>query len=211
MPHAYAIAAFLAAILPLVATPGASLTLLIQKVTATGRRQAAVPVILGTVTGLYVHAALAVVGLSAIVMRSSQAFTAVRLAGAAYLVALGIWTWRGARARARARATSRPGPGRSTYLQALLANVLNPKAASIFLTLVPQFLDPARPLPTQILILATAQAALITCWLLTWTTVITHTTRVLRAPRFKTVLTRVTAGILVALGLRTAAAAAAAA
>jgi threonine/homoserine/homoserine lactone efflux protein len=202
MPPAYAIAAFLAAILPLIATPGASLTLLIQKVSGEGRRQA-IPVILGTATGLYVHAALAAVGLSAVVMRSSQAFTAVRLAGAAYLIALGIWTWRSTRSTPRAlpRTTH---PTHHTYIQALLANVLNPKAASIFLTLVPQFLDPARPLLTQILTLATAQAALITCWLLTWTALITHAARAFRSPRFKAVLARTTATILIALGVRTA-------
>ncbi|MGW0857281.1 LysE family translocator, partial [Streptomyces sp. NPDC002690] len=97
MIRPYAVAGFLVAILPLIATPGASLALLVQHVTDTGRRQA-LPVILGTVTGLYVHAALALAGLSALVMHSSQAFAAVRLTGAAYLVGLGIWTWRSASA-----------------------------------------------------------------------------------------------------------------
>jgi threonine/homoserine/homoserine lactone efflux protein len=93
MIHPYAVAAFLLAILPLIATPGASLALLIQYVTAGGHRQA-LPVILGTVTGLYAHATLAIAGLSALVMHSSQALTAVKLLGAAYLVRLGLWTWR---------------------------------------------------------------------------------------------------------------------
>ncbi|MFD6427022.1 LysE family translocator, partial [Streptomyces sp. NPDC060198] len=97
MVHPYAVAGFLVAVLPLIATPGASLALLVQHVTDAGRRRA-LPVILGTVTGLYVHATFAVAGLSALVMQSSQAFTAVRLTGAAYLVGLGIWTWRSASA-----------------------------------------------------------------------------------------------------------------
>ncbi|WP_283135956.1 LysE family translocator [Rhizohabitans arisaemae] len=84
MVHPYAVAGFLVAVLPLIATPGAGRTLLVQHVGRGGRRQA-VPVILGTATGLYAHAALAVAGLSAVVMHSSQAFTAVKLAGAAYL------------------------------------------------------------------------------------------------------------------------------
>lgn len=95
MVHPYAVAGFLVALLPLIATPGASLALLVRHVTDSGRRQA-LPVILGTVTGLYIHAALAIAGLSALVLHSSLAFTAVKLIGAVYLIGLGMWTWRSA-------------------------------------------------------------------------------------------------------------------
>ncbi len=213
MPPGHAVAGFLAAVFPLIATPGASLTLLVQKVGRDGRRHA-LPVILGTASGLYVHATLAAVGLSALVMRSGQAFTALRLAGAAYLVALGVWTWRTHAHRARdarsTRARRLPWPGRTGgagsagYVQALLGNVLNPKAAAIFLTLVPQFLDPGRPLAPQIYVLATAQVGLLTCWLLAWTALLGHATRALRSPRFTALLGRVTAAVLVLLGLRAA-------
>ncbi|MEO3751767.1 LysE family translocator [Streptomyces sp. B6B3] len=207
MPPDHAVAGFLAAVFPLIATPGASLTLLVQRVGRDGRRQA-LPVILGTASGLYVHATLAAVGLSALVMRSGQAFTALRLAGAAYLVALGLWTWRthATRAPTRGRPGSRrPRPTESTgYVQALLGNVLNPKAAAIFLTLVPQFLDPDRPLVPQIYLLATAQVGLLTCWLLAWTVLLGHAARALRSPRFTALLGRVTAAVLVLLGLRAA-------
>lgn len=147
MVHPVAVAGFLVAILPLIATPGASLALLVQYVTEGGRRRA-LPVVLGTVTGLYVHAALAVAGLSALVMRSSVAFTVVRLIGAVYLIGLGVWTWRTATAAPRRRPRRRTD---SVYVQALLANALNPKPASIYLTLTPQFIAPDHPLGGQIL------------------------------------------------------------
>jgi threonine/homoserine/homoserine lactone efflux protein len=86
-----AVAGFVVAILPLIVMPGASLALLTHRVARDGARQA-VPVILGTVTGLYVHATLAAAGLSALVMRSSELFTAVRLGGGAAPVARGSWT-----------------------------------------------------------------------------------------------------------------------
>lgn len=105
MVHPYAVAGFLVAVLPLIATPGANLALLIQHVTDSGRRQA-LPVILGTVTGLYIHATLAIAGLSALVMHSSLAFTAVKLIGAVYLIGLGIWTWRSATPNAAPTARS---------------------------------------------------------------------------------------------------------
>ncbi|OKJ01643.1 homoserine lactone transporter [Streptomyces sp. CB01249] len=200
MVHPVAVAGFLVAILPLIATPGASLALLVQYVTEGGRRRA-LPVVLGTVTGLYVHAALAAAGLSALVMHSSVAFTVVRLIGAVYLIGLGVWTWRTATPAPRRRPRRRTD---SVYVQALLANVLNPKAASIYLTLTPQFLAPDHPLGGQILTLATAHALLITLWLTAWTFLVLRATRVLRTPRFKRTATRATSAVLIALGVRSA-------
>jgi len=200
------VAGFLVAVLPLVATPGASLTLLTQRVSTGGRCQG-LPVILGTVTGLYVHMLLAAVGLSALVMASSQAFTAVRIAGAAYLVGLGVWTWRSATttsAEARLRRRPLPWVGRSGYVQALLGNVLNPKAASIYLTLMPQFLDPDRPVFRQVLTLGSAHALLIAVWLAVWTVVIGRAAQALRSPGVKAAINRVAGAVLIALGLRTA-------
>ncbi|MEV0378719.1 LysE family translocator [Nonomuraea sp. NPDC050643] len=198
MIHPYAVAGFLLAILPLIATPGASLTLLVGQVTTGGRRQA-LPVILGTTTGLYVHATLALAGLSALVMHSSQAFTAVKLTGAVYLIGLGIWTW-----RSTAPKEPRRHGQKSPYVQALLSNVLNPKAASIYLTLAPQFIAPERPFPAQILTLATAHALLMVLWLLTWAFLIHRATHVLRRPWFRQAIARITSLVLVTLGLRTA-------
>ncbi|MCF1596334.1 LysE family translocator [Streptomyces muensis] len=206
MVHPCAVLGFLAAVLPLVATPGASLTLLAQHVSVDGRRQA-LPVVLGTATGLYVHAALAAAGLSALVMHSSRAFTAVKFIGAAYLIGLGLWTWRSATASARAPVRrSQPAPSGSVYAQALLANVLNPKAASIYLTLVPQFIEADRPFGGQILTLASAHALLITAWLLIWTVLIRRASGTVRKPRFRRMSARIAAVVLLALGIRAAAA-----
>ncbi len=232
----YAAAGFLLAILPIVATPGASMTLLVQHVTAGGRRQA-LPVLLGTATGLYAHATLAVAGLSALIMHSAQAFTAVKLVGAAYLVGLGLWTWHTAtRLRPQAPATrslspvpadppppsastdrpppsdqplsstsaDRPERARSVYVQAVLANVLNPKAASIYLTLVPQFVVPGSSVAGQILALATVHAALMAVWLLTWAALLHRGAHLVREARFRRMIGKVSAVVLVALGVRAA-------
>ncbi|WP_406312224.1 LysE family translocator [Streptosporangium sp. NBC_01639] len=204
MVSLYPVAAFLVAVFPLIATPGASLALLTRQVTREGRRRA-VPVILGTVTGLYVHAGLAVAGLSALIMHSSLAFTVVKLAGAAYLIGLAGWTWRSSTPRAPAVPRRHlPTTAGSPYVQALLGNVLNPKAASIYLTLIPQFIAPHRPVTGQILTFATAHALLITGWLLVWTGLIGGAERMLSTPRFKTAVTRITAVTLLALGIRSA-------
>lgn len=200
-PHL--VAGFLLAVLPLIATPGASFTLMTRYTAAHGAR-AGRPVIAGTVTGLYVHAAFATIGLSALVMRTSWAFTGIRYAGAVYLVALGLWTWRAPKPSAPTPSAPTATRGNGPFTQALLGNVLNPKAASIFLTLVPQFVDPARPLWPQVLILVTAQSALVIVWLSGWSVAIGHARKAVRYTRYAQTLRRLAATTLIALGLRTA-------
>jgi threonine/homoserine/homoserine lactone efflux protein len=203
--RAAGIVGFLAAIFPLIATPGASFTLLIREVTAAGRRRA-VPVILGTVTGLYVHATLAIAGLSELVMHSSQAFEAVRIVGAVYLIGLGVHTWRSAPSAIAVPEQHTAGvmSALATYRQAVLGNVLNPKAASIFLTVVPQFVDPAHPLAVQILALAAAQGALVATWLTAWAMLLGSAARFTSSSRARRLANRVTACVLIGLGVRSA-------
>jgi threonine/homoserine/homoserine lactone efflux protein len=186
------------AVLPLVMTPGTSFTLLVRHAAVTGSR-AGLPVILGTVTGLYVHAALATVGLSALVLHTSWAFTAVRVAGAVYLIALGAWTW-----RSPGHNSTAPVRGRGRYTQALLGNVFNPKAAMIFLTLAPQFVDPDRLLWPQMLVLVTAQTLLVVLWLSGWALLVGRTRRTWHSAQFRHTLRRITAAALIGLGVRTA-------
>ncbi|MBM0202622.1 LysE family translocator [Micromonospora sp. STR1s_5] len=209
--HGVAVLGFLLAVAPITATPGASLTLVVSRVATGGRRQGWW-VILGTVTGLYVHATLAAVGLAALVLRSSQAFWVVKLVGAGYLVGLGLWMlWSASRRRTEAgrrpRVSARRLPWRvdHPYPQGLLGNVLNPKAAAIYLTLAPQFLEPGRPVLVPMLLLATAHAALHTCWLAGWTVVSGAAARLLRTASVRRMLDRLTGVLLVGLGVRAAA------
>jgi threonine/homoserine/homoserine lactone efflux protein len=206
MLPATAVLGYLLAVLPLIATPGASLTLLVRKVGESGPRQAA-PVVLGTATGLMVHATLAVAGLSELVMHSSEAFEVVRLVGAGYLIVLGVKSWRTPALPVEAldpAAERCSAPLWPTYRQAVLANVFNPKAASLFLTLAPQFLDPHRPLAGQILELGGALCALVSGWLLCWTALLGGAARILRSPGIKRVWNRTAALVLIGLGVRAA-------
>ncbi|NES13611.1 MULTISPECIES: LysE family translocator [Micromonospora] len=205
-----AVLGFLAAVAPITTAPGTSLTLVVSRVAAGGRRQGWW-VILGTVTGLYVHATLAAAGLAALVLRSSQAFWVVKLVGAGYLAGLGLWLlWSSAGRPARAPAPAPAGPrrlpwcGHHPFPQALLGNVLNPKAAAVYLTLAPQFLEPGRPVLVPMLVLATAHAALHTCWLAGWAAVSGAAARLLRAARVRRLLDRLTGAVLLALGVRAA-------
>ncbi|MFJ8052619.1 LysE family translocator [Streptomyces luteogriseus] len=123
---------------------------------------------LGAQTGLCVHMLAAAAGLSVIATRSPMVYDGIRLMGAAYLVYLGVRavlvTRRAARERRKAKETaphtpSEGGPAggrfRTGFTQGLLTNLLNPKAALFFLSVLPQFVDGDGPLAQQIFFLGT--------------------------------------------------------
>lgn len=214
-----AVLGFLAVVAPISMSPGTSLTMVVSGVTTSGRRHGWW-VVAGTVTGLYVHGLLAAAGLAALVLHSAQAFRLVQAVGAAYLAGLGLWMiW--STIRRRDPAPSRPEPPsvrrrrppaacrriglRHPYGQALLGNVLNPKAASVYLTLAPQFLLPGRSVWGPMLVLVTAHAVFVVLWLGTWVAVSSVGSRLLRTDRARRAINRVGGAILVALGLRSAA------
>jgi RhtB (resistance to homoserine/threonine) family protein len=109
----------------------------------------------GIGTGVWVHILAAALGLSALLATSAAAFTVVKIAGAAYLVWIGIGMLR-ERAKpdpAQALVAADTPPRRiaypAIYRQGLLTNVLNPKVALFFLAFVPQFIAhdaPSKPL-----------------------------------------------------------------
>ena len=95
---------------------------------------------LGITTGTVVHVTLATVGLSSLVLASKVAFDAVRYAGAAYLIFLGVR--RLLTRRTEVDATRRaPHSRRDLYTQGLIVNLLNPKTIVFIFAFIPQFVD----------------------------------------------------------------------
>lgn len=100
----------------------------------------------GIATGDFIHTVCAAVGLSAILMTSALAFNIVKLAGAAYLLYMGIKAILEKSADAAAPAAT-PVSTLSVYSQAIVAEVLNPKTALFFLAFLPQFVHPEQGTP----------------------------------------------------------------
>jgi threonine/homoserine/homoserine lactone efflux protein len=162
----------------------------------------------GIVTGLLVHATASAVGISAILVRSATAFTVLKIAGACYLVVLGIMSFRSAQRTAREPARREfemrpPRSGRTSFVQGFLNNVLNPKPALFYLAFVPQFLEPGDPLLVLTGILVAIHIAISIVWLVVWGWLVGRAGDVL-APRWRAALERLTGGVLVALGVRLA-------
>lgn len=131
---------FVAVVLGLFLIPGPAVLLVLTRAMQGGRK-AGILTGLGIATGDSIHTLCAAVGLSALLMASSLAFTVVKLCGAAYLVYLGV---RALLARPADPALPRMAavtPAQA-YLQAIPAEVLNPKTALFFLAFLPQFVHP---------------------------------------------------------------------
>ena len=141
MPDAHALALFMAAGLALNLTPGPDMLYVAARAAAEGRA-AGIASTLGIATGTLVHIALVAFGLTALLAAVPVAYTAVRLAGAAYLVYLGVRTL--LRPGGLAERTLTPASRWAVFRQGVVTNVLNPKVALFFLAFLPQFVDPAR-------------------------------------------------------------------
>jgi threonine/homoserine/homoserine lactone efflux protein len=159
MPSAASYALFLAAALTLLAIPGPAVAYIVGQSLSGGRRAGLVSV-LGISTGSLVHTVAAVVGLSALVTRSAVAFDVVRLAGAAYLIVLGLLRLLSRVPQSEAE-PKRERTLRRTYAHGVVVNVLNPKTALFFLAFLPQFVNvDAGHVWLQLLVLGISFAAL---------------------------------------------------
>ena len=136
---------FVVAALALLVVPGPAVLYVVTRSVHQGRR-AGLASVLGIHTGTLVHIAAATAGLSALILSSAVAFTAVKAAGAVYLVGLGLWTLLSRSAEADV-AFGGERRLRRVYAQGIVVNVLNPKTALFFLAFLPQFVDPNAPHP----------------------------------------------------------------
>jgi threonine/homoserine/homoserine lactone efflux protein len=130
---------FVVAALALLVVPGPAVLYVVARSIHHGRR-AGLASVLGIHVGTLVHIAAATLGLSALIVSSALAFTAVKIAGAVYLVGLGLWTLFGRRAESEV-ALGGERNLRRAFAQGIVVNVLNPKTALFFLAFLPQFVD----------------------------------------------------------------------
>jgi len=158
MFDAQTLALFAIASLVLALTPGPVWLYLISRTLAQGRR-AGYFSMLGVTAGLAVHALFAALGLSVVLLAIPFAFDLIRLAGAAYLLWLAWTTIRGDGLSFEARPLP-PAADGALLRQAFVAAFLNPKVAVFYLSLFPQFVDPAAgSVLAQSLVLGAVQLA----------------------------------------------------
>lgn len=186
--------------------PGADMALVTRQVLI-GGTSLAQRTIFGNLTGLVVHATALAIGLSALLVASAEAYTIVKLAGAAYLVLLGVQALLSAR-RATTEteiAVPRRVPSqRTAYIQGLVSTVLNPKPALLFLTFLPQFVDESRAVLPQISFLAGVHIVVGLIWMTLYAHLVHRAHRTLTRGDVRRWLEGATGVVLIALGLRVA-------
>jgi threonine/homoserine/homoserine lactone efflux protein len=196
---------FALAVTPIMLTPGVSATLVVQRVAKEGRG-AGFRVAAGTACGLAIHGLTAVLGLAALIAQSAAAFSVLKAVGAAYLVLLGIrLIWSASRGHDdRPAPKSLPWTLEGAFAQSLVANVLNPRAASVYLTLVPQFVAPDANVLAMTVALVAVHIALQTAWLSLWTMIVSTARRSLSSAPVRRSLEALSGAVFVGLGVRTA-------
>jgi len=121
----------------LAAAPGPDVIYVITRGITQGRASA-LAAAAGFSLGNIVHTAFAIIGVSAIIKASAVAFTAIKIAGAIYLIYIGIRIFRSGSARAvKDNKLIKP---KTVFIQSVTANILNPKVAIFFIALFPQFI-----------------------------------------------------------------------
>ena len=142
---------FAAAALALAITPGPDMLMCLSRSIAQGR-QTAFAALFGIQAGCYVWALAAAYGLAGLLALSPVVYDAVRFAGAGYLAYLAWTTFRAKAALGVRDGLPSVAWGRA-FRQGLTTNLLNPKVALFFLALFPQFVDPAKSMVAQSLVL----------------------------------------------------------
>jgi threonine/homoserine/homoserine lactone efflux protein len=194
---------FLAAGLALNFTPGPDMLYVAARGASEGRT-AGIASALGIGAGTLVHITLVAVGLAALLTAVPVAYFVVRIAGAAYLVYLGVRALRSRSSLTVQRVEPAPLP--VVFRQGVITNVLNPKVALFFLAFLPQFVDPAKGNPViQIVVLGLVFDLTGTLVNLAVAAGASRAaSRLRQASRAQEVLQKVTGALFVGLGLRLA-------
>jgi threonine/homoserine/homoserine lactone efflux protein len=199
---------FAIAALVLVMMPGPDQVLITRNALA-GGLGGGLMTLVGGALGLSVHASAAALGLSALLLASSTAFTVLKIVGVAYLLWLGVQTLRAARKSRRepAEVGEVVAPQRrwASLRQGFLSNALNPKVALFFVTFLPQFLPTDSGSPrAEALMLSAVFALIYVSWFSAYVMLVERFGRWLRRPTVKARIEQVTGLALVTFAVRLA-------
>ncbi|MCC5881084.1 MAG: LysE family translocator [Halomonas sp.] len=199
---------FLIAITLLSMSPGVD-TLLVIRNTARGGVRDGVLTSLAICCGLFVHATISALGISLILLQSAWAFSALKLAGAGYLVWLGINGLLAARRGQGLPLGSVQGGQEAVPIwrpmrEGLLSNVLNPKTVVFYMAFLPQFIAPTDPALLKSLWLAGVHFVVANVWQIAIVFMVGSAGRWLGSRLFARVLNGATGAVLILFGVRLA-------
>lgn len=196
--------AFVVASTALLAVPGPTVLLVVSYALGRGRSSgwATVP---GVTLGDFTAMTASLLGAGAILATSAMLFTALKLAGAVYLIWLGIKLWRAEPKLEDLQDTSINTGNRSMFWNAYVVTALNPKSIVFFVAFVPQFIEPTAPATLQFVILETTFLVLAAANVTTFAVLAGQLRSRFERPETLRYVNRVGASFLIGAGLLTAA------
>jgi RhtB (resistance to homoserine/threonine) family protein len=171
-------------------------------------RMGGVKTIVGTCCALLIHTFAAVVGLSAIIVKSSFLFSVFKYVGALYLIYLGIKSLWGLRKKDQeeqleTNVENKYG-NKSCFKQGFLTNLLNPKVAVFFLTFLPQFVETDRNTFIPFLIMGITYAVLTAVWFIFYVFLLNKISSFMKKPKTQKIIEGITGTILIGFGIKLA-------
>mgnify|MGYP003989953611 CR=1 FL=1 len=200
---------YLIAITVLSITPGLD-TMLVIRNTARGGWQDGVISSFGICSGLFVHASVSAVGISVILLQTAWAFAALKMAGACYIVWLGIGSLRKLFQGKTALSADGLSAVRQPYQigrslrEGVLSNVLNPKTVVFYMAFLPQFINPQHSALVQSLILAGLHFIIAMIWQSFLALLVNQAKSRVLQPRVGKIFDGLTGTILGSLGIKLA-------
>ncbi|MGB3831624.1 MAG: LysE family translocator [Mesorhizobium sp.] len=194
-------AAFAAASAILLVIPGPTILLVVSYALGQGWRTA-LPMAVGVALGDFTAMTLSMLGIGALLAASATVFTLLKLAGAAYLIFLGIKLFR-AGGTLRAEPRTDAASAAKMMAHAWLVTALNPKSITFFVAFLPQFLDRHGDFPTQMAIFEATFLALAFCNALGYAVVAARARNLVRNPRAIRMMNRTGGTLLVGAGIAT--------
>lgn len=191
----------------LIILPGPD-TAIATKNTVTVGRIGGLKTALGTCCALLIHTSAAVLGLSAIIVKSALLFSVFKYVGAVYLIYLGVKTlWsmkKKEEAASVAMNTKSQFVNTSCFKQGFLTNILNPKVAVFFLTFLPQFVDSGSNTFLPFLIMGITYTVLTAVWFLLYVYLINQISVFMKKPKTQNIIEGITGTILIGFGIKLA-------
>jgi threonine/homoserine/homoserine lactone efflux protein len=199
--------AFIGVAALLTIAPGPDMALVLRNALAHGRR-AVLPTAAGIGTGCLVWGAASSLGVAALLATSAGLYDALKLAGAFYLMLLGVLALRAALRQGdttEGRRAAGPLSRGVAYRQGLLTNLLNPKVGVFYATFLPQFIGPGQPVFATSMLLASIHVTMGLVWLTAYGYGASRLGDMLRTGRIRRALESASGVVLVGFGLRLAA------
>jgi len=186
--------------------PGLDTAQVLRSVTI-GGKSSAYATVAGILTGVWIWGAAAALGISALLVASHIAYTAVKWAGAAYLIYLGIkmlWESRKITHETVQAKIADKTSNRKAFNRALLINLTNPKTGVFYIAILPQFLPEEFPAIVGGLLLATIHNALTLIWFTMMIYGASFAKETLQNPKVQKIIERASGIALIGFGLRVA-------